>query len=338
LDADAYAQIGPEKVFGLIFLFKWKASKDERPTVEAMDHGLFFANQVIPNACATQAILSVLMNLPSDKKLVDIGQSLKEFKEFTASLGADMKGLAIENSEQVRRAHNSFRQHSSFEVTQDDDSKGEDAFHFVAYINHENRIYELDGLKKGPILIGDVPAGTPWVHKATEEVQRRVQEYSEKAASGEGGELRFQLMATTVNRQLEAETAIERQRFLRQRANISLVSHGEEVTLLDEVDDDDAPTDIPSFDELSIKPIDELKSLVQTCTSTMDELQAVVDAEKKKRQQWAKENARRRHDLVPLVLCAMRHLARRRELMAACEKGKAATLKRAEEKKATASA
>merc|ERR1712032_183361 len=100
--------------------------------------------------------------------------------------------------------------------------------------------------------------------------------------------------------------------------------------LQDELDDDEAPNDIPSFEELSGKPVDDLKALVQKCSSAIDEQDAIVATEKKRRQQWAKENARRRHDLVPLVLAAMRNLARKRQLIKAFEAGKATTWKRAE--------
>ena len=219
---------------------------------------------MISNACATQAILSVLMNVASDK--IDLGPHLNEFKEFTANLDPQMKGLAVGNSEPIRKAHNSFRHQSSFEIVQDKDAKGDDAFHFVGYICAGGCVYELDGLKKGPILIGEAPANGMWVEKAREELQRRIQSYSQKAEAadkGEGVELRFNLMAITANQMAEASKSIEKERYLRQRANISLVSRGEDVELVDEVDDDDAPADIPSFEELSAKEVPEVKAIVE---------------------------------------------------------------------------
>lgn len=335
LGPEAFADLEAEKIYGLIFLFKWQREADPRPTLEASELGIFFAQQVIHNACATQAILSALLNAEK----LDVGPNLTSFKEFTIGLDPQMKGLAIGNSEPIRKAHNSFRQQSSFEIVHDKDEKG-DAFHFVCYICHEGKVYELDGLKAGPVFIADVPAGTNWADKAREELQRQIEAYTQKtAASGAEGaegaaELRFNLMAIVANRLHEAEKDIARARFLRHRAHISLVSRDEEVELLDEVDDDDAPADIPSFEDLLEKEIPAIKAIVEDCTKKISELSPVVEAEQKKRQKWMKENSLRQADLVPLALCAMRHLARKGQLVAALEKGKEVHQKRIADKQA----
>lgn len=337
LDAEAFAPLDRDKVFGLVFLFKWKKEADaaERPTVEAADHGIFFAQQVIQNACATQAILNILLNAPQGK--IERGKTLTELQEFSGALDSQMKGLAIGNSEAIRIAHNSFRQQSSFEIVQDDDDKKGDAFHFVGYVCVENKVYELDGLKQGPVLIGDAPQGGAWFETARVELQRRIETYTQKAAAAGGEdtmELRFNLMAICTSKLAEAEKTILTNRYLRQRVNISLVSQGEDVTLDDEVDDDDAPEGIPSFEELSARELPDLKKMVETCTNEIAGQASIVEFEKKRRAKWEKENARRRFDLVPLVLCAMRHLARKKELMPAFEKGKVTHVKRVEEKQA----
>ena len=62
--------------------------QDGRFDFEATEN-VFFANQVIQNACATQAILSVLLNRAD----IEVGTELREFREFTQAFPSDVGGL-----------------------------------------------------------------------------------------------------------------------------------------------------------------------------------------------------------------------------------------------------
>lgn len=69
------------------------------------DEDLYFPKQVIINACATQAILSILLNI--DDKL-EIGNDLMDLKNFTKLMDPYLKGLSISNCEKIRIEHNKF--------------------------------------------------------------------------------------------------------------------------------------------------------------------------------------------------------------------------------------
>uniref|UniRef100_A0A8P4KA95 Ubiquitin carboxyl-terminal hydrolase n=1 Tax=Dicentrarchus labrax TaxID=13489 RepID=A0A8P4KA95_DICLA len=141
-------------VHGLIFLFKWQPGEEPAGSIvqdSRLDH-IFFAKQVINNACATQAIVSVLLNCSHSDML--LGDTLTEFREFSQSFDAAMKGLALSNSEVIRQVHNSFARQQMFEFDAKSSAKDEDAFHFVSYVPVNGRLYELDGLREGPIDLG----------------------------------------------------------------------------------------------------------------------------------------------------------------------------------------
>ena len=133
----------PSTTYGYVFLFKWKKEfeNDGRATVDPSEYpDLFFARQIATNACATQAILSVLLNATE----IDLGQSLIDFKSFTMMLDSESKGLAIGNFDQIRLAHNSFARPDPFLVEQSATSQqdGEDPYHFVAYLPHQGHVFE----------------------------------------------------------------------------------------------------------------------------------------------------------------------------------------------------
>ena len=97
LDDDTLKSMG--KIHGLIFLFKWqKAPEGSAPPVISEDPTIYFANQTVNNACATQALIQILLN----KDDIEVGPELSMLKEFTAEMPSDMRGEAISNSESVR--------------------------------------------------------------------------------------------------------------------------------------------------------------------------------------------------------------------------------------------
>lgn len=188
LDSDYLKQLAP--VYGVIFLFKYPIQQQTTGVAEdgSFDYGateeLFFANQVIQNACGTQAILSVLLN----KNEIDIGPDLSGFREFTQAFPSDIRGEALSNSELIRTVHNSFARSSPFvdegarTATEDDD-----VYHFIAYTPINGNLYELDGLQPCPISHGAC-LDEEFCEKVIPVLQRRIGRYP-------ATEIRFNLLA-----------------------------------------------------------------------------------------------------------------------------------------------
>eukprot|EP00038_Savillea_parva_P019777 m.28823 g.28823 ORF g.28823 m.28823 type:complete len:316 (+) comp4549_c0_seq2:169-1116(+) len=184
-DASALEQLHP--VYGLVFLFKYGGEKEKQEPIKHEVEGLYFAQQLITNACATVALINILMNATE----VELGEELNDFKAFTSDLPADMKGLAIGNSDTIRTVHNSFARQEIFSISDPNQKQSEDAFHFLAFVPHNGRLYELDGLNTAPLDHG--PTGDNWYAAASKTLQERI------AAFGTD-EIRFNLCAVVKDR------------------------------------------------------------------------------------------------------------------------------------------
>lgn len=173
-------------------------------TEDDTPHDLFFARQVTTtNACATQAISSILLNAPAanddgdegtkeqDVGKIILGPTLEGLKAFTSTFPPDIKGEAIGVSEDIRMAHNSFARKETFDV-----------FHFIAYVPHKEQVYELDGLQHGPILSGDVHGekestntDLAWLQITRNTIQTRIEKYA-------ATEIKFNLMTLTADKRV----------------------------------------------------------------------------------------------------------------------------------------
>ncbi|XP_045774913.1 ubiquitin carboxyl-terminal hydrolase isozyme L5 [Maniola jurtina] len=200
IDEGIFENLRP--VHGLIFLFKYVQHEEASNPVVTDDRlkTIYFAKQVINNACATQAVISLLLNCTHPD--VWLGPELTRLKEFSMSFDPKMRGLTLSNSQTIRSAHNSVAQATLYEFEPKVATKEEDAYHFVGYIPIQGRLYELDGLKDGPIDHGPIAPEQDWLDVVRPIILKRINTYL-------NDEIHFNLMALVSDRKMVHERKIQ---------------------------------------------------------------------------------------------------------------------------------
>lgn len=294
-----------EPIFGLIFLFKWDSTlegakrRKSMATVEddegSAEAAPFFASQTVQNACATQAILSILMNLSPTAMGVELGPELVSFKDFCAGLTPELRGEAIGANEAIRRIHNSFaRPELAILDRPDRQQRGEreeDAFHFISLMPIRGQVYEFDGLQPAPIHHEMSPttgsAGdSAWLATALRVIEEKIAAI--QGATAAGGEIRFNLMAVIRDRAILYRERID--------AQVRLVCQLE--TELRSRPPQGNPNDDPRQQQL------------QLLLASNNELEVRLEEEQARNARWARENAYRRHNFIPLAISLLRELVK----------------------------
>jgi len=163
-------------------------------------------------------------------------------------------------------------------------TEDDDVFHFVAYVPVDGQVYELDGLKDGPILLGACTNIESWTSVAADSIRGRIAQYSAK-------EIKFSLLALH-----------EKPRARMERDLSTLKSR--------EADLKAQLTDLA-------RPADERANLQQELESTIPKIaqcEATLAEEDNKLRAWQVENVRRKHNYIPLAFNLLKMLASKGKL------------------------
>jgi ubiquitin carboxyl-terminal hydrolase L5 len=307
LDDDLLNQLQP--IYGLIFLFKWRSEKDE--ILPETHYDFFFAQQLVTNACATQAILNVLLNTPG----VHLGSELAAFRENMKGRSSEERGVALGKLEGVRQVHNSFGRPEGWTYDSKSAKDDDDVFHFIAYMPVGDKLYELDGLKSGPIKHGDC-SQEDWVAAATPVIQKRIARY---AAS----EIRFNLMAIVRDRRVGILQDLKQ---AKQEVRLTCLALGQPDPYAA-----DGPLDAAARAPTGSK--EALSQQLNLAKKRVREAEESQQTEEVRRRSWQTENTRRKHNFTPFLIEMLKCLRdkdallplvkKAREAPAAAARGKA---------------
>ena len=229
-DISGFAQESHQRgrlVLGYVLLLdksKYQQTMSGGPVAAEPNRSIWFARQAVQNSCATHALLSIVMNLDLIKATlldaakralapaavaeveaeladVSLGPQLTEFRSFTEAFDPATKGVAVGNSDSLRKAHNSFANELHLLLSSDKDRKRKHVddprtrvYHFVTYICVQNltdgacEAYEIDGLYNSePRCV---------VRAATyEQAHEQLLQFLEQKLRAMGDDLYFSLMA-----------------------------------------------------------------------------------------------------------------------------------------------
>ena len=149
-----------QPVLGLLFIYEITHKQEEfRKKEEEVigaegqitSNNLFYMKQYADNACGTVGVFHILGNLPeTHKKLIKADSLLHRFYEKVKGLSPEEAGKVFQYNEELKEKH--------VEASNQGETKVEDHMetdnHFIAFVEKDGYLFELDGRKKRPINHG----------------------------------------------------------------------------------------------------------------------------------------------------------------------------------------
>ncbi|KAF2358385.1 Peptidase C12 ubiquitin carboxyl-terminal hydrolase [Trinorchestia longiramus] len=162
LDEELLALV-PRPVYALLLLYpltdKSEGFKAEQESAveeagQDLSENLYYMKQYIGNACGAVALIHALAN---NKSISYDDGPLKDFLEKTASMDPEARGHELEANEGLAAIHESCASDGQTAAPNREDHLDT---HFIAFVNVDNTLYELDGRKKFPINHGSTSEET----------------------------------------------------------------------------------------------------------------------------------------------------------------------------------
>ena len=147
----------PQPVLALMLLFPitekyYEFQKEQEASIpsQTVSSKLFYMKQTISNACGTVALMhSVANNVGGAITLKD--GPLKTFLETTKDLSPEERAEKLEADDDICKSHDDAAKEGQTRAPGREDSVD---YHFVAFVQVDGQLYELDGRKSAPIVKG----------------------------------------------------------------------------------------------------------------------------------------------------------------------------------------
>lgn len=223
LDMDQWEDI-PKPIYGFILLFQYRADSPDK--MEKCPADVWFAQQVAQNSCASIALLNIIMNIPDidvGDSIADLkrrtsgemtprkrGQLIKtcEFirwvhnsfaskRDYHFTVVKDLKqpktpqkNVKKKTSKKIGKSvvRKSIAGHKRKANDEEDEEIEENAYHFIAFVPINGKLWKLDGMDAQPMNLG--PSRDDWTDLAREDISERM-----AAAEAENGAISFSLQA-----------------------------------------------------------------------------------------------------------------------------------------------